>query len=96
MERHVAAESDDCAHGSDMSASQSQLPSPTPSTTAEKVVERCERQEEVEVEQNDGLRAQATPPPGTCGPPLAWGSHSTTTTTTTTRRQFFSRLPTSV
>ena len=34
LERHVAAGSDDCAHGSVMSASQSQLLSPKPSTTA--------------------------------------------------------------
>ena len=64
LERHVAAGSDDCAHGSVMSASQSQLLSPKPSTHSacprKKVVERRERQEGVVHEEN-GLRAQTTP-----------------------------------
>ena len=34
LEPLQGGDSDGCAHGSDMSASQSQLPSPKPSTTA--------------------------------------------------------------
>ena len=73
--RLSAAESDDCAHGSDMSASQSQLPSQKPSTTALARGRKWwrgagGRREEVH-ETHNASRSQTTPLPGKRPAPLS-------------------------